>query len=91
MSRHRPGGWRDCGRDGAARRRRIRAQAPPLPRPHRRRLGEGGVDQALEEELAHERLKVVSGIGAVERFVAEREVGDDVALDRGFEQRPLEP
>ena len=31
------------------------------------------------------------GIRAVERFVAEREVRDDVALDRGFQQRPLEP
>ena len=30
-------------------------------------------------------------IGAVERFVAEREIRDDVALDHGFEQRPLEP
>ena len=30
-------------------------------------------------------------IGAVERFIAEREVGDDIALDSGFEKRPLEP
>ena len=30
-------------------------------------------------------------IGAVERLVAERKVGDDVALDRRFQQRPLEP
>ena len=30
-------------------------------------------------------------IGAVERLVAEREVGDDVALDCSLEQRPLEP
>src|SRR6185312_15294469 len=27
----------------------------------------------------------------VEGFVANREIGDDVALDCGFEQRPLEP
>src|SRR4051794_25236875 len=30
-------------------------------------------------------------IGAVEGFVAQRKVGDDVALDDCFEQRPLEP
>ena len=36
-------------------------------------------------------LEVVARIGAVERFVAEREVGDDVAFDGGFQQRPLEP
>src|SRR5579885_1739826 len=35
--------------------------------------------------------EIVARIGAVERFVAERKVGDDVAFDRGFEQRPLEP
>src|SRR5262249_53447815 len=36
-------------------------------------------------------LKIVARIGAVERFVAEREIGDDVALDDRFQQRPLEP
>jgi hypothetical protein len=35
--------------------------------------------------------QVMAGIRAVERLVAEREVGDDVALDRSFEQRPLKP
>ena len=30
-------------------------------------------------------------IGAIEGFVAEREVGDDVALDHRLEERPLEP
>src|SRR3954447_12185033 len=30
-------------------------------------------------------------IGAVEGFVAKRKVGNDVALDDRFEQRPLEP
>ena len=30
-------------------------------------------------------------IGAVEGFVAQWEVGDDVVLDDRFEQRPLEP
>ena len=37
------------------------------------------------------RSQVVPRIGTVERLVAEREVGDDVALDRRFQQRPLEP
>src|SRR5262249_37607441 len=36
-------------------------------------------------------LEVMSGIRAVERLVAQREVGDDVALDRRLEQGPLEP
>src|SRR5690348_15367298 len=35
--------------------------------------------------------EIVSRVGTVERFVAQREIGDDVALDRRFEQRPLEP
>ena len=35
--------------------------------------------------------EVVPRIRAIERLVAEREVRDDVVLDRGFEQRPLEP
>ena len=30
-------------------------------------------------------------VGAIERLVAQREVGDDVAFDHGLEQRPLEP
>ena len=33
----------------------------------------------------------MAGIRAVERFIAEREVGHDIALDRGLEQRPLKP
>src|SRR5260221_11485005 len=36
-------------------------------------------------------LEVMAGIRAVERFIAEREVGDDVAFDRRLEQRPLKP
>ena len=36
-------------------------------------------------------LEIVARIGAVEGFVAERKVGDDVAFDRRFQQRPLEP
>src|SRR5579859_7738804 len=35
-------------------------------------------------------LKIVARIGAIERLVAKRKVSDDVALDHGFEQRPLE-
>jgi len=33
----------------------------------------------------------VARVGTVERLVAEREVGDDVSLDGGLEERPLEP
>ena len=33
----------------------------------------------------------MTGIGAVEGFVAQGEIGDDVALDGGLQQRPLEP
>ncbi len=36
-------------------------------------------------------LEIVTGIRAVERFVAQREVRDDIALDHSFQQRPLEP
>src|SRR4029453_11116784 len=44
-----------------------------------------------EESGAGASSQIVARIGAVERLVAEREVGDDVALDHDFEQRPLEP
>src|SRR5215469_7098161 len=44
----------------------------------------------LRESRRH-MLEVLSRIGAVERFVAEGEVGDDVAFDRRLQQRPLEP
>src|SRR5215467_6767394 len=36
-------------------------------------------------------LEIVSGIRTVERFVAQRKIGNDVALDGGFKQRPLKP
>src|SRR5882757_7844468 len=36
-------------------------------------------------------LEVVARVGAVEGLIAEREVGDDVAFDRGLQYRPLEP
>src|SRR5262245_59102732 len=36
-------------------------------------------------------LEIVTGIRAVERFVAQWEVRDDIALDRSFQQRPLKP
>ena len=35
--------------------------------------------------------QIVARVGAVEGFVAQREVGDDVAFDRRLQQRPLEP
>src|SRR5262245_8867095 len=59
----------------------------------RRRLGERTAQEALEQNPTHSliSLKVVSGIGTVERLVAEREVGDDIAFDDGLQQRPLEP
>src|SRR5437879_12406757 len=41
--------------------------------------------------LDHVGLEVVAGVRAVERLVAEREVGHDVALDGGLQQRPVEP
>src|SRR5262245_8196189 len=44
-----------------------------------------------EESLVRASSQVVTRIGAIERLVAEREVGDDVALDHHFQQRPLEP
>ena len=47
---------------------------------------------AFEKEAMHAGLlQIVAGIGAVEALVAEREVGDDVALDGDLQQRPLEP
>ena len=46
--------------------------------------------QALQRAVLR-ILEVAPRIGAIERFVAEREVGDDVALDRRLQQRPLEP
>src|SRR5580704_11899984 len=45
--------------------------------------------ETLQEGLAH--LEVAPRVGAIERFVAKREIGHDVALDCGFEKRPLEP
>src|SRR5271163_4378249 len=33
-------------------------------------------------------LQIVPRVRAVEGFIAEREIGDDVALDGGFKQRP---
>ena len=57
-----------------------------------RRLGHRPAQQIFQHKPAHARpLEVVARIGAVERFVAEREVGDDVAFDAGLEQRPLKP
>src|SRR5215472_15010467 len=36
-------------------------------------------------------LEIVPRIGAVERFVAQRKISNDVVLDRRLEQRPLKP
>src|SRR4029079_1712879 len=36
-------------------------------------------------------LQVVPRVRTVERLVTERKVGDDISLDRRFQQRPLEP
>ena len=36
-------------------------------------------------------LEIMPGVRTVEGFVAERKIRDDVALDRRFQQRPLEP
>ena len=47
-----------------------------------RRLGERRAKHTLEKQFAH--LEIVARIGTVERFIAERKIRDDVALDRGF-------
>src|SRR5215813_3087974 len=44
-----------------------------------------------EESSARTSSQIMPRIGAVERLVAEREVGDDIAFDHHFQQRPLEP
>src|SRR3546814_1403919 len=56
-------------------------------------LGERWSDETFEQQLAHRHWlsEVVAGVRAIERLVAEREVGDDVAVDRRFAQWPLEP
>src|SRR6187200_2601023 len=56
------------------------------------RIAENGfATSSSVSESAKVVLEVMAGIGAVERFVAQGEVGDDVALDHGFQQRPLKP
>ena len=49
----------------------------------RRSLGQRPLEQTLEQKLTHGRMlsKIVPRVGAVEGFVAERKVGDDVAFD----------
>ena len=57
-----------------------------------RRLGEGGWSRLLNRSLRMRNpSEVVARVGAVEGFVAQREIGDDVAFDRRLQQRPLEP
>src|ERR1700722_4492669 len=51
----------------------------------------GRANSDLSSSVRIRGSQIVPRIGAVERLVAEREVGDDVLFDRGFEQRPLEP
>ena len=46
-------------------------------------------EHVQKQKLAH--LEIVPRIRAVERLVAQREVGDDVAFDDCLEERPLEP
>ena len=67
--------------------RRTRRASPRL----RRRPGQQRPASRAAGWLLHVPSQIVPRIGAVERLVAEREVGDDVALDRRFQQRPLEP
>lgn len=53
---------------------------------------EGGFQQAFEQSFSHSTgLKIMARVGAVKRLVAEGEVSDDVPLDRGLNQGPLEP
>src|SRR6185312_6681708 len=50
-----------------------------------------GVGPAMTKIAARPSSQIMPRIRAVERLIAEREVGDDVAFDCGLEQRPLEP
>ena len=63
------------------RRRVVPSHGPGLRRPSRHRA----------RPSSGEASQVVARIGAVEGFVAEREIRHDVVLDRRLEQRPLQP
>ena len=78
---------------GAPRARRCCASsASAASSARRRRLGQRPAAAGFRSSLRMlVHLEVVARVGAVERLVAEREIGDDVALDRRLEQRPLEP
>src|SRR6267154_4577341 len=55
-------------------------------------LREWRSDQTLQQQLQHgQPLKIVARIGAIEGFVAQRKVRNDVALDDRFQERPLKP
>src|SRR5271154_6468672 len=41
--------------------------------------------------MVQAQSEVVPGIGAIEGFIAERKIGDDVALDDRLQQWPLKP
>src|SRR5512145_2497829 len=47
--------------------------------------------RATASERKDSTSEIVSRIRAIERFVAQREVGNDVALDRRLQERPLQP
>jgi hypothetical protein len=59
----------------------------------RRRFGERPAQHALKQGSSHDHapLKIMSRVGAVERLIAKREVGEHVAFDHHLQQRPLEP
>src|SRR4051812_44091162 len=58
----------------------------------RRLFGERPSQQTLNEQLAHFfSLEIVARVGTVERFVAKREIRDNVVLDDSLQQRPLKP
>ena len=84
------------GRLRPSRRRAARSTRRRIRRATRRRRGGASVSgrrTRLSNRVLRMRclLEIVPRIGAVERFVAERKVGDDVAFDRSFKQRPLKP
>src|SRR5258706_15560746 len=57
------------------------------------RLRQRRPDQTLQQQLQHRAsaLEIMAGIGTVERFVAQRKVRNDIALDRRFQNWPMKP
>src|SRR5262252_6292524 len=103
MNRHPLAEWRGCGRDGAApsgrpRRRVLRARCFAVEARFRSADPARGFQImfcALLSVISCPRfksaLRIVSRIRAIERFIAEREIGDDISLDRNLKQWPLKP